>query len=162
RLPALIDPAAARADALAWLAGFLALPLPEVWSDSQQREAIARAYERYARRGTVAGLREALWLEAGVRASIDEPLHGTALGAMPAPAAAGKPSEVGTWADGGASILGFNTVLASAEPQGAIVGTTATLGGSQLITQEEYGMPLFEGAAYRFLVRLYPGDLHCA
>ena len=162
RFPALVDPAAARADALAWLAGFLALPLPEVWSDAQQREAIARAYERYARRGTVAGLREALWLEAGVRASIDEPLQGMAWWAMPSPSTSCKPSEAGTWTDGGDSILGFNTVLASAEPQGAVVGTTATLGGSQLITQEEYGTPLFEGAAYRFLVRLYPGDLHCA
>ena len=97
-----------------------------------------------------------------MRALIDEPLQGMAWWAMPSPSTSCKPSEAGTWTDGGDSILGFNTVLASAEPQGAVLGTTATFDRSQLITQDEFGTPLFEGAAYRFLVRLYPGDLHCA
>lgn len=161
-LPALLDPAAAPPDALPWLAGFLALPLPEVQAEKTQRESIASAFARYARRGTVAGLRETLREEAGVRALIDEPLQAMAWWGLPAPSTSCKPGEAGTWTDGGDSILGFNTVLADAEPQGAVVGTTATFDRSQLITQDDFGTPLFEAAAYRFLVRLYPGDLHCA
>jgi phage tail-like protein len=140
-LPALVDPAAADPSALAWLAGFLALPLPETWSDRQRREAVAGAYERYARRGTVAGLRETLRVEAGVRATIDEPIQGA-----------------GWWAAGGPSLLGVDTVLASAEAQGAVVGTTATLDRSQLIAAEEFGLPLFDAVAHRFTVQLYPGE----
>jgi phage tail-like protein len=161
-LPVLLDPAAAPGEALPWLASFLALPLPEVQSDAAQREAIAGAYARYARRGTVEGLREALRVEAGVRAWIEEPLQAMGWWAMPALSSSCKPGEVGTWVDGGDSILGFNTVLASAEPQGAVVGTTATLDGSQLIAQEEFGMPLFDAAAYRFVVRVYASDMKCA
>jgi phage tail-like protein len=161
-LPALVDPAAAPSDALPWLASFLALPLPEVESDDAQREAIAGAYARYARRGTVEGLREALRAEAGVRAWIDEPLQAMGWWSMPALSTSCKAGEAGSWVDGGDSILGFNTVLASAEPQGAVVGTTATLDGSQLIAQEEFGTPLFDAAAYRFVVRLYARELACA
>ncbi|WP_431272993.1 phage tail protein [Variovorax ureilyticus] len=161
-LPGLLDPAAAPPDAVRWLAGFLALPLPEVQPEKTQREAIANAFARYARRGTVAGLRETLREEAGVRALIDEPLQAMGWWGLPAPSTSCKPGEAGTWTDGGDSILGFNTVLADAEPQGAVVGTTATFDRSQLIAQDEFGTPLFEAAAYRFRVRLYPGDLLCA
>jgi phage tail-like protein len=161
-LPALLNPASAPSDALPWLAGFLALPLPQVQDDATQRASIAGAFARDARRGTVAGLRDALRIEAGVRALIDEPLQAMGWWAMPSPSTSCLPGEAGTWANGGDSILGFNTVLPSSEPQGAVLGTTATLDRSQLITQDEFGTPLFEGAAYRFLVRLYPGDLHCA
>jgi phage tail-like protein len=162
RLPAIADPAAAEADTLPWLAGFLALPLPETWSHDVQRGAIAAAYERYARRGTVGGLEEAIRIEAGVRAVIDEPLQTAGWWSMPAPSSSCRAGARGAWTDGGDSILGFNTVLAASEPQGAVVGTTATLDRSQLLTQEEYGTPLFESAAYRFTVRLYPGELTCA
>jgi phage tail-like protein len=161
RLPALVDPAAARADALAWLAGFLALRLPEAWSEAQQREAIARAYDRYARRGTVAGLREAIWLEAGVRVTIDEPLQNAGWWSMPGTSTSCK-AGAGGWTDGGDSILGLNTVLASSEPQGAVVGTSAVLDRSQLLSEEEYGTPLFEALAYRFTLQLFPGDVDCA
>lgn len=160
-LPALLNPASAPTDALPWLATFLALPLPQVQDEATQRASIAGAFVRDARRGTVAGLRDALRIEAGVRALIDEPLQALGWWAMPSPSTSCRPGEAGTWADGGDSILGFNTVLPSSEPQGAVLGTTATLDRSQLITQDDFGAPLFEGAAYRFLVRLYPGDLHC-
>jgi phage tail-like protein len=161
-LPALVNPAASPPDALDWLASFLALPLPQVQHEMAQRESIANAFVRYAKRGTVAGLRETLREEAGVRALIDEPLQAMGWWALPAPSTSCKPGEAGAWADGADAILGFNTVLAAAEPQGAVVGTTATLDRSQLITQDEFGTPLFEAAAYRFFVRLYPRDLHCA
>lgn len=162
RLPALVDPAAARPDALAWLAGFLALPLPETWSEAERRQAIAGAYERYARRGTIAGLLETLRLEAGVRATIDEPIQAAGWWSMPGSSTSCQPGAAGTWVDASDSLLGVNTILVSAEPQGAVVGTTATLDRSQLLTHEEYGMPLFDEVAHRFTLRLYPRDVECA
>lgn len=161
-LPALVDPAATGEAALPWLAGFLASSLPETWSTDAQREAIATAYQRYARRGTVAGLLETLRREAGVRALVDEPLQTMAWWAMPSTSTSCKPDAKGEWVDGGGSILGLTTVLASAEPQGAVVGTTAAFDHSHLISQDEYGMPLFEAVAYRFAVQLYPGEVECA
>jgi hypothetical protein len=80
---------------------------------------------------------------------------------MPAPSTSCLPGEVRTWTDGSDSILGFNTVLASAEPQGAVVGTTATLDSSQLIAHDEFATPLFDAVAYRFTVWLYPRELAC-
>ena len=160
-LPALLDPASTPAQDLGWLAGFLALPLSDSQSTGAQRAAVAGAFARYARRGTAAGLRQTLLDEAGVRALIDEPSQALAWWGLPAPSTSCLPGDAGTWADGGDSVLGFNTVLAAGEPQGAVVGTTAVFDRSQLIAQEEWGTPLFEGSAYRFLVRLYPGDLHC-
>lgn len=161
-LAALLDPAAAPADALPLLAGWLALAVPEAQSAAAQRAAIAGAFARYGRRGTVAGLREILRVEAGVDALIDEPLQAMGWWGLPAVATSCKDGAAGGWADGADSILGINTVLAQAEYQGAVLGSTATFDHSHLITAEQFGAPLFEAAAYRFLVRLYPGQLHCA
>lgn len=157
-LPGMLDPAAAPAAALPWLAGFLALDLPEAQDGPAQRAAIAGAFARYGRRGTVAGLRAALQDEAGVRALIDEPLQAMGWWSLPVPTPAGATG----WVDGDDAILGLNTVLAQAEYQGAVLGTTATLDHAHLLTAEDFGAPLFEAAAGRFLVRLYPGQLHCA
>ena len=76
--------------------------------------------------------------------------------------------QVGWWAlardegspplEAGTSILGLTTMLASAEPQGAVVGTTAVLDGSHLLAQEEFGSPLFEDVAHQFTVQLYRGQ----
>lgn len=161
-LAALVNPAATPANALPWLAGFLALPLPETWNDNDQRKEIADAYARYGRRGTLAALREVLRIEAGVRAVIDEPVQAMGWWSMPAPSSSCTSDRAGTWTDGGDSILGINTMLAGAEPQGAVVGTTATLDRSQLITQDEYAAPLFDSVAYQFTVHVYPGEVECA
>jgi hypothetical protein len=59
-------------------------------------------------------------------------------------------------------MLGFTTVLAEANPQGAVVGSTATLDQSHLIAQEEFGAPLFDSVAYQFSVLVYAGDVRCA
>jgi len=48
-------------------------------------------------------------------------------------------------------------MLVASEAQGAVVGTTATLDQSHLITQEEFGAPLFDDLAHRFSVQLYRG-----
>jgi phage tail-like protein len=157
---ALLQPAAAPAETLPWLASFLALSLPETLSADERRRAIASAFAGYARRGTVAGLRDALRREAGVRAVVDEPIQDTGWWALPAPSRSCRPGAP-EWDDGADSILGFNTVLAAAEPQGAVVGTTAILDRSQLIAEHEFGSTLFDGVAYRFTVRVYPGEVDC-
>jgi phage tail-like protein len=142
-LARLLDPQAAPPAALPWLAGFLGVELPEAMDEARQRSLVAGAYERSARRGTLAGLREALRVEGGVQAVIDEPIQGA-----------------GAWslAEGGEP-LGFGTVLASADPQGAVVGTSADLDRSHLISNEEYGAPLFDDVAHRFTVRVYRGEV---
>jgi hypothetical protein len=53
-------------------------------------------------------------------------------------------------------------MLVSAEAQGAVVGTTATLDASHLITNEEFGAPLFEDVAHQFSVQVYRGQMRCA
>lgn len=160
RLPALLDPYAAPAEALPWLAGFLALTLPETWDEERQREAIATAYERYARRGTASGLRDTLRAEAGVRAVIEEPIQDMGWWVLPAASTSCKPGAA-EWEDTAHSALGFTTMLISAEPQGAVAGLTATLDRSQLLAREEYGIPLFDSVAHRFTVRVYPDEVDC-
>jgi hypothetical protein len=54
-------------------------------------------------------------------------------------------------------VLGVTTMLAAAEPQGAVLGSTATVDRSHLIESADYGMPLFDAVAHRFTVRLYQG-----
>ena len=148
-LPLLFDPAAVPADWLAWLAGWLALELPETWSEGERRRAIAEAFERAARRGTVDGLRETIESEAGLDVLIEEPIVRTGWWAL---AEDGAPT-----AQSALSVLGVGTVLAAAEPQGAVVGTTAVLDGSFVSPQDEYARPLFAEVAHRFTARLYRG-----
>ena len=52
-------------------------------------------------------------------------------------------------------------MLAAAQPQGAVVGTTATLDYSNLITTEEFGTPLFEDVAHQFTVQISSAELRC-
>jgi hypothetical protein len=104
---------------------------------------VADAFTLYARRGTIDSLRGLIRLYSGATAHIREPAR-----------------DAGLWAlDGEQSILGFTTMLAPAEPQGAVVGTTATLDASHLIRDEDYGAPLFEDLAHRFCVQVYAADL---
>ncbi|MEZ5351534.1 MAG: phage tail protein [Bryobacteraceae bacterium] len=160
-IPALLGAASAPEETLPWLAGFLALPLPENWTEAQKRSAIAGTFARHARRGTVGGLREALLIEAGVHAVIDEPIQSMGWWSLPPHPASCKAGAAETWSSGTGASLGLNTVLASSEPQGAVAGTTATLDRSELIANAEYGMPLFEVCAFRFTVSVYPGEVDC-
>lgn len=158
-LPSLLHPEAAPAEDLPWLASFLAYTLPEMWTLEQQRKAIAGAFAHYERRGTVAGLVETLQTEAGVRAVIVEPIQNTGWWALPAHPASCLPGAADTWGDG--AVLGFNTVLATAEPQGAVAGATATLDQSHLLDSDAYGTPLFEEVAHQFTVQVYKGGVDC-
>ena len=60
------------------------------------------------------------------------------------------------------SVLGVTTMLAPADAQGAVLGTTAQLDFSHLITEEEFGAPLFADVAHQFSVQVYRGQLGCA
>jgi phage tail-like protein len=165
RLPELFDPYAVPAEALDWLASWLAVELDEDWSDAKRREAVATAYERYARRGTPRGLREELWRQ-GIRAHIAEPLQSAQVWTLPRdpdPCACGGDSgcdcDCGC-VSAGAS-LGWITMLAPAEWQGAVAGVSATLDQSHLIPGEEIGSPLWRDFAHRFTVYLYRGASDC-
>src|SRR5205823_10337472 len=116
-------------------------------------EAIAGAFAHDARRGTVAGLVETLQTEAGVRAVIVEPIQNSGWWSLPPHPASCAPGVADTWSDG--AVLGFNTVLVTAEPQGAVVGATATLDRSHLLESGGYGTPLFEALAHQFTVQIY-------
>jgi len=146
-LPRLFNPWAAPNDNpprswLDWLAGWLAFELDEAWGEAQRRQGLAEAFAIYSRRGTVDGLRDFIALYTGARARIEEPVRCASL-----------------WSLGETSVLGFDTMLAPAHAQGAVVGSTATLDQSHLIRDEEYGAPLFEGIAHRFCVQVYAAEL---
>jgi hypothetical protein len=149
--------------------------LNENWDEQMQRRVIASAFEMYGRRGTPEGLRDALRLFAGIDAVIEEPAVNAALWALPAPKVscgckkvscgckdASSTNAETIWEAGENSILGVTTMLAAAEPHGAILGTTAILDHSHLITDEQFGAPLFEDVANQFSVQVYEGQLKCA
>ena len=53
-------------------------------------------------------------------------------------------------------------MLAPGHPQGAVLGATATLDNSNLLTNEDFGAPLFAELAHRFTVLVYQSQLNCA
>lgn len=150
-LALLFDPEAAPEEFLAWFGGWLALDVRDEWDEDQKRRAIAEAFAMYARRGTADGLRMALRRFAGVDVHIEEPLLQMAWWSL-------APEEGASALETQNGVLGFTTMLAPAEAQGAVVGSTAVLDHSHLIRQEEFGIPLFEETAHQFSVQLYRGS----
>lgn len=143
-LPRLFDPSAAPdrpAPWLDWLAGWVDSPLRETWSAATRREAIATAVQRHAHRGTAAGVRAAVQREVGVTVRITE--LATAI----------QPWLLGEGA------LGLETQLAAAQPDAAILGTTAVLGEADLDGGLGWGASLFTDTAHRFQVEVYEADL---
>jgi phage tail-like protein len=146
-LPRLFDPGAApAADSpgswLDWLAGWLDFQLEGTWSAEAKRQALAEAFSLHRRRGTIPGLRRLIQLYTGAAARIEEPARFASL-----------------WCLEETSTLGFNTMVAPAQAQGAVVGTSAILSQSHLITAADYGAPLFEDVAHLFCVQVYAADL---
>lgn len=145
-LPRLFEPQSAPGAGfpswLGWLAGWLDFPLQERWTAAEARSYLAQAFALHGRRGTRAGLRRSLKIYAGVEARVSEPAAG-----------------LGLWTLGERSTLGLTTQLAPAEPQGAVIGTTATLDRSHLTTGAEFAAPLFEDVAHRFCVEVYAAEL---
>ncbi|MCG5212178.1 phage tail protein [Streptosporangium sp. KLBMP 9127] len=149
-LDRLLDPGGAPPPFLAQLARWVALDAAPGWDEARLRDAVAAAYPGSALRGTAAGLRAALCRFTGLDAWIEEPVVQASWWAL-ASGPAGPDAERET------SVLGVTTMLAAARPEGSVLGSTATLGGSHLISGEEYGTPLFETVAHRFTVHVYQG-----
>jgi phage tail-like protein len=168
RMPALFDPKATPKEFLAWLADWLGLEVDESWSEAKQRQILGEIFRLYGQRGTTSYLQRILKLFGGVDAVIDEPIMDAAWWALPSTAAsccdecAGDAGSTPTWQGAQNSLLGFTTMLAPAQPQGAVVGTSAVLDQSHLITVDEFGSPLFSDVAYQFSVLLYRGQVMCA
>jgi phage tail-like protein len=168
QLPALFDPAAIPAEFLSWLASWLAFELDETWDEALKRQLISQAFAMYAQRGTVEGLRKALRIFAGVDAVIEEPILTASWWSLPAEESTCQPQQTSAvqreknWRGTENSLLGVSTMLASAEPQGAVVGTSTVLDRSHLITSEEFAAPLFDELAHQFCVQVRRGQLRSA
>jgi phage tail-like protein len=168
QLPALFDPAAIPAEFLPWLANWLAFELDETWDEPLKRRLISEAFAMYAQRGTVEGLRKALRIFAGVEAVIEEPVLTASWWSLPAEETTCQPEQTSAvqreknWQGVENSLLSVSTMLVSAESQGAVVGTSAVLDRSHLITSEEFAAPLFEEVAHQFSVQVLRGQLRSA
>lgn len=136
-----LDPAAADTPFRSELARWLDLPA------SAGPDDIVAAYPATARHGTAAGLQETLRKAIGAPVVVEEPAVQASWWALA--------DETASEAEQDASRLGG--MLAAGEPQGAVLGSTALVDGSNLITDDEYGTPLFEPLAHRFTVHLYAG-----
>lgn len=71
-LPAHLDPRSAPEDFLAWLAQWVAVEPHEDSPVERRRDTVRGAVARHARRGTAAGLADAVRLETGAEAEINE------------------------------------------------------------------------------------------
>lgn len=148
------DPHAAPAGALAWLATWLAVEPDLGEPEARIRESIARAFQRYQWRGTIRGLRLALLEDAGVHATISEPVSAGTVWAM------SHPGNCGGAPRGSTALLGADTRLTSMEPGGAVLGSTAHLDHSYLITDAQFGEPVFAGVAHQFVVEVHRGEVN--
>lgn len=164
----LFDPRVAPTNFLCWLAGWLGLSLDDSWSEAKQRQTIAEAFAWFGRRGTRQGLEHSIRLRSGIDAIVEEPITQAALWCLPGTedaCCAACASEPAAGQTGGGfaedSVLGWTTVLAASQPDGAIVGTTAVLDQSQLIDAEDFGAPLFSDVAWRFAVVVPRSALMC-
>lgn len=136
------DHSAGPSNWLPWLASWLALELDETWSEDQTRRIIIDSFKTHGMRGTVEGLRHLLKAYTGVESFIEEPGRFVSL-----------------WSLDHVSTLGFDTILAPAHEQGAVLDATATLDGSHLLATETPGAPLLEDVAFKFHLRVYRSDL---
>jgi phage tail-like protein len=149
-LPADFDPDAVPAEWLDWLGGWLALDMPEDWDAARKRAAIRQVFDAYARRGTPEGVRAMVRLLCNIDVRIEEPIQHAGWWALP-------PQDGATPLELDQSQLGFTTMLAAVEPQGAVLGSSALLDGVHLIAGDAYGASLFDEVAYRFSVLMYRG-----
>jgi phage tail-like protein len=100
------DPLLGERDHLQWLSKQLAFDLPNGLNDADQRSVLNRLYSLYAKRGTIEGIRDFVELYTGIRPLIFEAFRQRHIWQL------GHPT---------ASLLGCNTALAAALPDGMIV-----------------------------------------
>jgi len=165
-LPALFDPQASPKRFLAWLASCVGLELDDNWDETLQRKIVAEIFRLSGLRGTARGLRESVKLFTGADVIIQEPLLNAAWWSLPSGpdsccTSCSETSGV-EWENTQNSILGATTMLAAAQPQGAVVGTSAVLDQSHLITNEDFGSPLFSDVAFQFSAQVYRSEVMCA
>jgi len=153
-MPRQLDPMTAPADQLEWLADWLAFDLPGKdapnWSVGWMRELILQAHDIHSRRGTGTGLREAIERHTGIRAEIQEAYRGRRI-----------------WQLDTHSRLGFDTGLAPARPDGAVVPDPCEplVVGELVVAEsrpqglEDFGEPLFDDEAHLFSVLVPAGQV---
>ena len=71
-LSSYIDPALAPPDFLAWLGEWVGIEIDDTWSVSRRREIIAGAAAMHRRRGTPAGIADAVRLAVGGRVTVED------------------------------------------------------------------------------------------
>lgn len=69
-LESYFDPLLTPEDFLDWLASWVAVALDESWPIERRRLLVGSAVDLYGRRGTVAGVRGAIWLYTGVEPEV--------------------------------------------------------------------------------------------
>jgi len=148
-LPLLFDPDAAtdglpRPSWLDWLAQWVDAELEELWDDSTRRSVVADAFRMHAHRGTKEGIRRLVALHTGATPFITELSAGGGLWAL------------------GVTALGEDSALASASPDGAVLGSAAIVDHSHLIGEEHRGAPAFEDVAHHFIVQVYASQVNGA
>ena len=153
-LPRYFNPQSAPADALPWLASWLAVDLDQGEPVARIRATIASAFRRYQWRGTVEGLKLALLEDAGVHASIAQPIANASYWAFP-----GDTNCSGVPSTPTGIQLGVTSNLPSMQPGSPVLGSTAQLDHSYLVTDAEFGEPLFDGSAYQFVVEVYRSEI---
>ncbi|HVE34938.1 MAG TPA: phage tail protein [Gemmatimonadaceae bacterium] len=126
---------------LLWLAGWLAFPIAESWTEGQRRAATASAFALEATRGTAESLADLIALYSGAAVRITEPS-----GSHP------------VWALGTSSRLGVETMLPLADPHGTVLDTVAELDRSHLLDVRHEGAPPFAAMANRFCVEAFAAD----
>ncbi|HSA53469.1 MAG TPA: hypothetical protein VLH10_25580, partial [Yinghuangia sp.] len=112
--------------------GPAALPAPA-------RAAVAGAFAAHGRRGTPAGLVDAVARETGVAVTVSEPLLTAAV-----------------WRLGAGAGLGRDTAVRAADPGPPALDTTAALDAAALIPAQDRGLPLYAAAAHRVCVHVPP------
>jgi phage tail-like protein len=120
------------------LAVWVDQPLDDRLGEADRRALVAQAFVEHGRRGTRAALEAVLGRAAAAPVTVTDS------------AASAELWQLG--ADG--SLLGFSTMLAPFEAQGAVVGTTAEVDRSHLIVDADVGWPLYSDVAHRFCVRV--------
>ncbi|MEU0938134.1 phage tail protein [Embleya sp. NPDC005971] len=103
-----------------------------------RRADIAGAYAAHGRRGTPAGLIEAVARETGVTVRLSEPL-----------------SAAGVWRLGSGG-LGRDTAVHVADPGPPVLDATAVLDGAHLVPAQDRGLPLYTAFAHRVCVHVPP------
>ena len=91
-LPAYFDPQTTPRDMLAWLAGWVGIALDPAPSIAEQRTFVSAAAQMLRWRGTAKGLREAIRLETGLEAQIQE-TGGTEWSSTPGATLPGQPGN---------------------------------------------------------------------